>query len=139
MARDIGAINNKKANPFVGFFIFVYLCKGLIIKLDVKTMLKKIYFTMKNKRFLIINIVVALLLLIPLIAMQFTDEVNWSSIDFLVMGFLLVSAVFAFEFVMKSVTSRKNRIILIVILLIVFLLVWAELAVGIFGTPLAGS
>ena len=33
--------------------------------------------------------IVGLLLLIPLIAMQLTDEVNWSFYDFIIMGGML--------------------------------------------------
>lgn len=40
---------------------------------------------------------------------------------------------------MNKVSKKNNRLALIAIILIVFLLIWAELAVGIFGTPFAGS
>jgi len=35
--------------------------------------------------------------------------------------------------------NLKNRILFIGILVLMFLLIWAELAVGIFGTPFAGN
>jgi succinate-acetate transporter protein len=82
---------------------------------------------------------VAVLLLIPLIAMQFTDEVNWSMSDFIVAAVLLLVAVFTYELISRKVKAPTNRTILSVTLLIIFLLIWAELAVGIFGTPFAGS
>ena len=94
---------------------------------------------MKNKRPLIIIVIVGILLLIPLVAMQFTNEVNWDLADFAVMGVLLLSTGFACEFVLRKVTSTKNRILLCGIILTILLIVWAELAVGIFGTPLAGN
>lgn len=93
----------------------------------------------KNKRLFKILLIVPLLLLIPLIAMQFTSEVNWSLFDFLIMGVLLVGLGLAFELVLRKVPKRENRIALFAIIIIVFLLIWAELAVGIFGTPFAGS
>ena len=93
----------------------------------------------KNKRLITILISVPLLLLIPLIGMQFSSEINWSFFDFLVMGMLLFGVGLMFEFVLRKVPHRDNRIALIAIILIVFLLIWAELAVGIFGTPFAGS
>ena len=94
---------------------------------------------MKNKTLKIIITVVASLLLIPFIAMQFTNEVNWSVFDFLVMGVLLTGVGVLFDVVLRKVTNKNNRIAIITIIIIAFLLVWAELAVGIFGTPLAGS
>jgi succinate-acetate transporter protein len=82
---------------------------------------------------------VALLLLIPLIAMQFTNEIDWNISDFVVAAVLLLGAVFTYEFISKNVKEPKNRTILSMVLLIIFLLIWAELAVGIFGTPFAGN
>jgi hypothetical protein len=93
----------------------------------------------KNKRLIGILLMVALLLLIPLIAMQFTDEVDWSPFDFIVMGVLLLGTGLMCEFVLRKVKKTGYRISLVVAILIAFLLIWAELAVGIFGTPFAGS
>lgn len=94
---------------------------------------------MKNKRLIIILSVVAGLLLIPLIAMQFTDEVKWDGSDFLVMGILLTGTGLVCEFILRTVTKRANRIILCLAVVFVLVLIWMELAVGIFGTPFAGS
>jgi len=93
----------------------------------------------QNKRIIGIVITVALLLLIPLIAMQFTDEVNWTLIDFVVAGFLLLATGLMSELVIRKVNNIKYRIAICIALLVVLLLVWAELAVGIFGTPLSGQ
>ena len=93
----------------------------------------------QNKRFLIIITSVAFLLLIPLIAMQFSDEVKWSVYDFVVAGVLLLSTAFSIEFVLRKINKKETRIVLLIIILLALILVWLELAVGIFGTPLAGS
>lgn len=79
------------------------------------------------------------ILSIPLIAMQFTKEVNWTFSDFLVMGILLFATVFTINFVLNKFKSLKSRLILIVGIIALLVLVWAELAVGIFGSPLAGN
>ncbi len=79
------------------------------------------------------------ILSIPLMAMQFTKEVNWTISDFLVMGILLFTTVFTIDFVLKKFKTLKSRLILIVGTVVLLALVWAELAVGIFGSPLAGS
>ena len=93
----------------------------------------------QNKILGLIFFVATGLLLLPLIAMQFTDEVNWSAFDFLVMGILLFGTGLTLEFVMRKVKSSKIKYLIYGIILLAFFLIWAELAVGIFGTPFAGS
>ena len=82
---------------------------------------------------------VGLLLIIPLIAMQLTDEVEWSLFDFIIMGTLLLITGLMGEIIFKKVKKYKHRVILYVVVAIIFFLIWAELAVGIFGTPFSGS
>lgn len=93
----------------------------------------------QNKRLIIILLSVPLLLLIPFLAMQFTSEVNWSPFDFLVMSILLLSTGLVSELVLRKVKKMEYRIALCVAILATLFLIWAELAVGIFGTPFAGS
>lgn len=71
--------------------------------------------------------------------MQFTNEVDWKFMDFAIMGILLFGTGLICEFVMKKVQSVQSRIIICGAILLIFFLIWAELAVGIFGTPFAGS
>jgi hypothetical protein len=94
--------------------------------------------TVKTRVTIIFGIV-GLILLIPLIAMQFTKEVKWDIFDFVVMGTLLLITGLAIELVTRKLKSTYIKIGLALIILIMFLLIWAELAVGIFGTPFAGS
>ena len=83
--------------------------------------------------------IVGLLLLIPLIAMQLTNEVNWSFFDFIIMGALLTITGLLIGIILQNVKNSKNRLILIVTIVMIFFLIWAELAVGLFGTPFAGD
>ena len=94
---------------------------------------------MQKKRLIGIVITVALLLLIPLIAMQFTDEVNWTLFDFIVAGVLLLATGLMYDLVIRKVNKIEYRIAICLAILAAFLLIWAELAVGIFGTPLGGT
>lgn len=80
-----------------------------------------------------------LLLSIPLIAMQFSTEVNWTISDFVIMGILLFGTALVIELILRNVRTFKSIIIFCAIALFVFLLIWAEMAVGIFGTPIAGN
>lgn len=91
------------------------------------------------KRFSILTFAPLALLLIPLIAMHYSDEVHWTLIDFAIMGVLLLVAGMWTQRVVKRVKSFPRRATYIILVLLLFLLVWAELAVGIFGSPLAGN
>lgn len=73
------------------------------------------------------------LLLIPLTAMQFTDAVQWSVADFLIMGVLLNGM----GLLMLAVIKHKRffaRLAGIFTALTVFLLIWVNLAVGLVGS-----
>ncbi len=94
---------------------------------------------MKTNRLLIIVLTVAALLLIPFIAMQFSEEVVWTTSDFIIMGILLLLTGLGIDLVLRKFSSTKNRLIISGIILAVFFVIWAELAVGIFGSPFAGS
>lgn len=93
----------------------------------------------KNKRLTGIVLTVALILVIPLIAMQFTDEVKWTLSDFVVMGVLLLGTGLMCELVLRKVKKIGHRIAICAALMVALFLIWAELAVGLFGTPFAGS
>lgn len=94
---------------------------------------------MRKKRLSIIVLIVALILLIPLIAMQFTDEVNWTLFDFSVAAVILLCTGWAIDLVIRKVKSSTYRIILSLAIIAILFLIWAELAVGIFETYLSGE
>lgn len=74
----------------------------------------------------------AAVLAIPLVAMQFTQEVNWTASDFVVMGVLLMVTGLAFVFASRKVKTARQRMLVGGLIALAFLYVWAELAVGIF-------
>jgi hypothetical protein len=89
------------------------------------------------QRLFVLALGVSLLLLVPLVAMQFTDEVAWSLTDFATAAVLLFGAGLTYLTVTQNTPSRRLAVAAAV--LVVLVLVWAELAVGVFGTPWAGS
>jgi hypothetical protein len=76
------------------------------------------------------------LLLIPLVGMTLTDKINWSLFDFFLMATLLIILGIGVDFVFNR---TKKRILFLGILIVLFLLLWAELAVGLlealYATP----
>ena len=72
------------------------------------------------------------LLVLPAIAMQFGDEVRWGPEDFIAMGAMLVLLGLGLEAAHRLVRHRMARAFIFALLIILFLALWAELAVGIF-------
>lgn len=93
----------------------------------------------QNKRLVGILLSVAIILLVPFIAMQFSEEVKWELSDFIVAGVLLLGTGLVCELVIRNVKKKEIRIALYIAIIAILLLLWAELAVGVFGTPLAGN
>jgi len=91
---------------------------------------------MKNKRLIIILSSAATLLLIPLIAMQFTSEVDWDIADFVIMGAMLLVTGILIELVLRNIHDFKFRVIFCGAILLAFFFIWAELATGFFGHQL---
>lgn len=94
---------------------------------------------LKSNHFTFIIASTGLLLLIPLVAMQFTNEVNWSGFDFLVAGAFFLTLGFTIDVTIQNVKSKALKLGFILGILIFFFLIWLELAVGIFGSPIAGN
>ena len=93
----------------------------------------------KRQRRIILFSLPILLLSIPLIAMLFTKEVNWSLTDFLLATVLLFSVVFLCELVFTYIHNTQKRIFICLGILFLFFVLWAELAVGIFNSAISGS
>lgn len=90
-------------------------------------------------RFARVAIGVAAILLIPFASMQLSlGGFDWNAFDFIVAGVLLAGSGLVLDVLL---TSKKNSQQLVIGLAILgfIALVWIELAVGLFGTPFAGS
>jgi hypothetical protein len=79
-------------------------------------------------------LVTAFLLLIPLVAMQFTQEVNWTGSDFVFAGVVLFGAGLAFILIARKWNNTTYRLAVGVAVVAGFLLVWANAAVGLIGS-----
>ncbi len=74
-----------------------------------------------------------LLLMVPLVAMQFTNEVNWSAGDFILMGALLFGTGSILVLVLRQSDNMVFRAAVTVAIGTTFLMIWANLAVGLIG------
>lgn len=75
----------------------------------------------------------ACLLLLPLVAMQFTADVDWTLFDFVVMGTMLGLVCGAFELAVWVARSNVYVVAAGVAVATAFLTTWINLAVGIIG------
>ena len=80
-----------------------------------------------------LTIAVAIILSIPLVAMQFTDEVNWGFFDFVFMGILLFGAGLTYTLVARKMSFVAYRVAVGIAVVTTLLLIWVNAAVGIIG------
>ncbi|MDQ3008653.1 MAG: hypothetical protein M3Q81_03580 [bacterium] len=94
---------------------------------------------MKTNSIFRIAVGTGLILLVPLVAMLFSDDVDWGVLDFAVIGSLLLGAGLIYELIASKVNNRRYKQAVALIIIAAVFLIWAELSVGIFGSPFAGS
>jgi len=81
----------------------------------------------KNIRLFCILLAVPALLLIPFLAMRFTDEVNWTSLDFITMGVMLLVTGLAIEVALRVVELTWMKVAAVAAILVGFVMVWGTL------------
>lgn len=89
---------------------------------------------MRKKNIVRVVLATALLLLVPLVAMQFTDEASWSLFDFAVAAVLLIGTGLAYELIASRAGHGVHKLAVASAVGTGLLLVWVNLAVGIIGS-----
>lgn len=92
------------------------------------------YILMQNKNIIYLALGTAFILLMPLLAMLFTDRVVWDLTDFIVAGALIFGTGLAYELVARKGGTMAYRVAVGIALATALLLVWMNLAVGIIGS-----
>lgn len=80
----------------------------------------------------VLAIGVGALLLLPMIAMRFTDAIDWTTFDFAAAALLLGGGAIAYDVVTRRFRSTKARGIATVAVIMTVAIIWAEGAVGLF-------
>ena len=88
---------------------------------------------LQSKNLVRTAIVTAFILLLPLLAMQVTDEVSWNLADFAVAGVLLFGAGLIVELVATKGGNSAYRAAVGIAVVAALLLIWTNLAVGLVG------
>jgi CHASE2 domain-containing sensor protein len=92
---------------------------------------------MKNKD--IASVFVVTTVILTLASGLITGKTLWSLFDFILMGGILLGVGLLLVLASRKIKDRNHRKIALIALIILFALVWAELGVGLFGTPFAGN
>jgi hypothetical protein len=91
-------------------------------------------YAMHGSRWRIVIWGTAAFLLLLLIAMQFTNEMNWDETDFIVFGAILFGACGVFELAARMTPNFTYRAAVAVAVIAAFILIWMNLSVGIIGS-----
>lgn len=82
----------------------------------------------------ILALITVFLLMIPLIAMQFTDEVVWTLGDFLFAGTLIFGTGLTYKLATRTSGNTAYKVAVGIALASGFMLIWGNGAVGIIGS-----
>ena len=93
----------------------------------------KTFIFMENKKIIRIVLATAILLLLPLLAMQVSDEVAWDLTDFAAAAPLLVGSGLLYVLATRKADNNANRVAVGVAVATAFILVWMNFAVGLIG------
>ena len=94
---------------------------------------------MPTRTFIKIFGITIVLLLLPFVSSLLNDQIDWDILDYSVMGSMIFTAISLFFYTNRKFKKTKSSYWIEIFILVIFLLLWAELAVGIFNTPFAGS
>jgi hypothetical protein len=84
------------------------------------------------KKYIVVVLIVLFLLLILFTMMLLTDRIRWSLLDFTIAGILLVITISTIHFIFRKIKNTKYFIVTSIAFLILMLLIWIEIAVGVF-------
>jgi len=88
----------------------------------------------------VIFTVILLLLCIPwLEQLDGKAAFHWTLFDYITALVLLSTFGFGLEYLVRNTKSKKRKFLIILVLTFLFVLLWVELAVGIFDSPIAGD
>jgi hypothetical protein len=89
---------------------------------------------MHKKNIIRILLATIVILLVPFVAMQFTNEPSWTWFDFLLAGALLFGTGLAYELIASRAGNIAHKVAVGLAVGAALLLIWVNLAVGIIGS-----
>lgn len=121
---------SMKKRGIVGFALWIFLETFIEI---IKKNLTFIIMQNITKRISMWAMVVILLLMVPLVAMQFNNEMAWTVFDFVFAGVILFGSGLTYELIARKGGNTAYRVAVGIAVVAALLLVWVNGAVGIIG------
>ncbi len=116
-----------KANLFI-------FALGVFVETSVQVLRERMALVMPTRKTLVrLALLTATILCVPLLAMQFSDAVDWTLFDFSAAGALIFGAGFAFESIARRSGNVAYRVAAGLACATALLLIWINLAVGMIG------
>jgi hypothetical protein len=132
MAQTFNDLCQERKEAGDGLFAFAL---WTFVETSAGIIRERITFVIMQKKHIIrIALATAFILLLPLLAMQFTDEVVWDLTDFAVAGALLFGAGLTYELVARKAGNIAHRVAIGLAVATALILVWMNLAVGLIGS-----
>lgn len=67
------------------------------------------------------------------------NESSWGLFDVIIAGVLLAVLIGALSYASRKTSTKRQKYFAFAAIILVFVFIWAELAVGLIGSPLAGD
>lgn len=116
-------------NGLLSFVLWIFFETTLgIVKENVMSILAN------HRNIVRILLVTMLILMVPLVSMQFSNEVNWDAFDFFVAATLLIGSGLIFDFIARRSRDAGYKTGVGVAVVSGLILVWMNLAVGLIGS-----
>lgn len=93
----------------------------------------------KQQKPLLIFAIPSLLMIAAFISNNFVEGFNWTFSDFLIATILLFGTASIIYMIVNSKLSVRAKTMISIVIVIILMVIWVEMAVGLFGSPIAGS
>ena len=93
---------------------------------------------MQRKNYIRVLLITLFLLVFFYLGNEFNNAVKWQLDDFLIAGGFILAVGLILEWAIEQFGGRYKRMLFTLSMLFLIFLLWAELGVGIFNTPIAG-
>lgn len=93
----------------------------------------------KQQKTALVFAIPSLLMVVAFISNNFVEGFNWTGSDFLIAAILLFGTASFIYMIVSSKLSVRAKTIISIVIIHILMIIWVEMAVGLFGSPIAGS